>query len=67
MKEHTVVRNNKLFTVHIFDNGVCSVYEQAINPKTGKGWQAKRNMQHFEGSLAVNKAMVAWMNAARGK
>ena len=43
MNTLTKKASNKEITVKLFDNGMASVTEKAINPKTGKGWQASRN------------------------
>ena len=49
---------------------IALVYEQKINPKTGKGWQKRRNYQRFEGPKAFLKAdfeLLRRANAAKKK
>jgi hypothetical protein len=65
MEKHTVIRNHRAFTVVIHSDTNADVYAQAVNPKTGQGWQAARNLQHFEGEGAKARAFVAWLKASR--
>jgi hypothetical protein len=62
MNEHTKIKDGKAWTVSI--NADCAVvYRQAVNPKTGKGWQARRDNQYFSGERFEAKAMRAWLYA----
>jgi hypothetical protein len=57
------VRDGKVWTVNVYASGNAVVYYQALNPQTGKGWQAKRGMQNFFGEGAKAKALVFWLKA----
>ena len=57
MKEYQKIKNGKSYTVRLFDNGSACTFDQAINKKTGKGWQKSENSKTY-GSHA--KAMFAW-------
>ena len=35
-------------------------YWQAVNPATGRPWQAKRDLTHFEGPRAPMQGLLAW-------
>lgn len=59
--EHTKIKNGKAITVTIYPEGHAIVFDQAINPKTGKGWQKRRNLKTYENKLT---AMAAWLKAA---
>ena len=37
------------------------VLRQPINPKTGKGWQAKKTLHRFTGERSKAKAMAYWL------
>jgi hypothetical protein len=63
--EHQVTRNGKQHTVRIWSAQSAETWWQVINPKTGKGWQARRNVQTFHGERAVPQAMCAWLKATR--
>jgi hypothetical protein len=65
MKQYSVTRNGKEFFVRIHRPDNADVFYKVVNPKTGKGWQAARDVQHFEGPRAQGRALVAWMKAAR--
>ena len=65
MKEYTTVRNSRSYTVKIYSETSADVFNQAVNPTTGKGWQAHKDLQNFQGERAASRAMVAWMRAAR--
>lgn len=51
---------DRAFTLRIYAVDHAEVYWQHINPKTGEGWQAKRDGQRFEGTLANMKGLRAW-------
>jgi hypothetical protein len=65
MRRYSVIRHNKKFTIDMYPSGNADVYWRVVNPKTGKGWQAHCDLQHFDGPRAQGRAMVAWMRAAR--
>lgn len=52
--EYTVEQLSKAGSDYVAD-----VYEQTINPKTGKGWQKRRHLQRFEGKNAQTRAAFA--------
>lgn len=56
MTKHITIKDNRALIVSLHD-GRGWVYEQPINAKTGKPWQAKRNMEIFDNEA---KAMWAW-------
>ena len=56
----TTIVGRRAYTLIIWNPELAETYEQAVNPKTGKGWQAKRNGQHFEGRLANMRALRAF-------
>lgn len=57
-KSVIVGQNEITLEIHHADN--ADVYRRVVNPRTGKGWQAARDLQHFEGCLASMKALSAW-------
>jgi hypothetical protein len=65
MQQYSVIRDGKEFCVQMYRSGNADVFYKIVNPRTGKGWQKARDLQHFEGPRAQARAMVAWMKAAR--
>ena len=63
--EHKAQRNGREYTVRIFDSSNACTFDQPINSKTGKGWQASKNHQNFFGDNAKAKAMVHWLKQQR--
>ncbi|HRZ07518.1 MAG TPA: hypothetical protein P5102_15510 [Candidatus Competibacteraceae bacterium] len=62
MNEYQKIKAGKAWTVSI--NEDCAVvYWQTINPKTGKGWQAHRDLRYFAGERYRIRAMRAWLYA----
>lgn len=54
---HERIVGNKSISIKVFEDGGACIYDQAINAKTGKGWQAHRNNENFDNAT---KAMWAW-------
>ena len=66
MKEAMVVVDGKALIVYHGEYR-SSVYTQAINPKTGKPWQATRESEYFSGEGREAKAMACWLRRSRNK
>jgi len=56
------IKGGKAWTVKINEDNAV-VFSQAINPKTGKGWQARQDFRYFSGERFEAKAMRAWLYA----
>ena len=61
----TTIVGKRAYTLVIWNPENADTYDQAINPRNGKAWQAHRNSRHFEGKLANMKALRAFEMALR--
>ena len=58
--EQTTIVGRHAVTVVFWEPGNAEIYSQSVNPKTGKPWQARRNIRHFFGTYASMKALIAY-------
>ena len=61
---HTKIKDGRAWTVKINEDNAV-VFSQAINAKTGEGWQARRDFRYFSGPGFEAKAMRAWLYAGK--
>lgn len=60
-KKHTLIVGSKAFTVTLTGVDCADVYWQHVNPRTGKPWQAHRNLKTYRGLKARAQAMHDWL------
>lgn len=60
MTTQTTYQGGKAWTVSI-NADTAAVYWQAINPCTGKGWQAQRDFVLFQGEGFKRRALRDWL------
>ena len=59
LKKTTIVGTRAYtLSIHAADN--ADVYWQPLNTRTGRPWQAKRAIGHYEGKLANMRALQAF-------
>ena len=57
MKHYSKIIDQRDIQAKLYDDGTAVVLSQAVNPKTGKGWQKNINIENF---TSHNKALWAW-------
>ena len=56
----TTISGTRAYTLSIHAADNADVYWQPVNPRTGRPWQAKRFLGHYEGKLANMRALQAF-------